>query len=364
MRIIQLIYSLASGGGERFVVDLSNQLAQLGHDLTICILLDDSLETNVFNKQFIDKGVKFYSFKFKPGFSLGKVLEVERFLKTQMPDVVHCHLNVIPYIYRLTFTNKKINFIHTLHSVASATCGGRGQWRINKFFYKKGYIQPVAISSICKESYERFYNLHNAPCIDNGRSLVLPSANFYAVKKEVESLKIDLNTKVFIHVARCHPLKNQVLLIDAFNELYNRGENFVLLILGNGFDKSEGRLLKQRACSKIQFLGEKNNVGDYLLCSDAFCLSSNYEGLPISLLEALSCGLTPICTPVGGIPDVINDNVNGYLSNDLSVDSYVNAICRFISAPIEKRKLIEFYKDHYSIEKCANEYINKVYLKK
>ena len=108
-------------------------------------------------------------------------------------------------------------------------------------------------------------------------------------------------------------------------------------------------------CSKIYFLGEKNNVGDYLLFSDAFCLTSFYEGLPISLLEALSCGVTPICTSVGGIPDVIKDNQTGYLS-DINVDSYYNAIQRFINKKIPRDNLIEYFNKNFSITVCAEKY--------
>ena len=88
----------------------------------------------------------------------------------------------------------------------------------------------------------------------------------------------------------------------------------------------------------------------------AFCLSSFYEGLPISLLEAFSCGCTPICTAVGGIVDVIKNGENGYLSLDLSVKSYVDAIMNYIESPIERKNLIQYYRNNYTMEKCANKY--------
>ena len=53
MKIIQIIYSLSSGGAEKFVVDLSNQLAKMGHDVTLCMLRDDKIDTLTFNKQFL-----------------------------------------------------------------------------------------------------------------------------------------------------------------------------------------------------------------------------------------------------------------------------------------------------------------------
>ena len=111
MKILQLIYSLSSGGAEKFVVDLSNQLAKMGHDVTLCMMLrDDKIDTLTFNKQFLSSSVKFHSMQFVRGFSLGKCRQLEKYIMNENPDVVHCHLNVIPYIYKLAIQNKKIKF--------------------------------------------------------------------------------------------------------------------------------------------------------------------------------------------------------------------------------------------------------------
>ena len=357
MKIIQFINSLSSGGGEKFVVDLSNQLSLLGHEVIICILLDDNIEHFSFNKQYLSETVKFHSFKFSNGFSLKKMLAVEKYIKFENPDIVHCHLNVLPFIFRLAISNRKIKFVHTLHNVAEYASGSKAQRPVNKFFFEKGLIQPVAISKLCQKSYEEYYHLYNAPCIDNGRAKIEQTANFSFVQKDIEALKENRDTKVFIHVARFNEQKNQDLLIDSFNELCKRDINCILLVIGHGFDTEEGYKLQKRACRNIHFLGKKNNVVDYILCSDAFCLSSKYEGLPISLLEALSYGVTPICTPVGGIPDVIEHGKTGYLSKDLETASYVKTIEYFINHPLDKTDLINHYKANYSIETCTDKYV-------
>jgi len=356
MRILQMIYSLSSGGAERFTIDLSNQLQKMGHTVCLCMLRGEDRQEDTFNKQFLSEAVVFYSSNLSKGFSLSKVRTVERFIKFWKPDVVHCHLNVIPYIYRLAVFDKGIKFFHTLHNVASNTGGGRMQYPLNRFFYKHNLISPVCISRLCQESYESYYKLHNAPCVDNGRSFVGTSHLYEMVRQEVETYKLSAETLVFVHVARFHVQKNQQLLIDSFNRLALEGVDFILLIIGNGYGCEEGLKLQQSACSAIHFLGEKNNVNDYLYCANAFCLTSIYEGLPISLLEALSCGVVPICTPVGGVPDVISDGTNGYLSSGQDVDSYCEAINRFIQQPIPKQVLVDYYQANYSMEVCAKKY--------
>lgn len=359
MNIIQFIHSLGSGGAEKFVVNLSNQLAKEGHDVTICILLNDSNPNWIFNKQFINPNIKFHSMKFSKGFSLKKVTKVCKYIKSQSPDVVHCHLNVIPYIFPLAILKNKIKFIHTIHNVAEKASGLKIQRNINRYFYKSGHITPITISKECKLSFESFYNLHDIACIDNGCPAIKASNRYSSVRQEINQYKKDDQTKVFVHVARFHPQKNQKLLVEAFNELFSKGFDFTLLIIGNYFDSTEeGKALQSHACQNIHFLGEKSNVGDYLLCADAFCLSSIYEGLPISLIEALSCGITPICTAVGGIPDVITDKITGYLSG-CTQSEYIKALEQFYTKPLEKDFLKEHFKKHFSIEECTKQYLHQ-----
>lgn len=217
-------------------------------------------------------------------------------------------------------------------------------------------VQPVTISDLCHDTYIEYYNLHNDITIPNGCPPALPTAHLSDVQMEIKSYKQTPKSKIFIHVARFSKEKNQRLLIEAFNRLYNENEDFILLIIGRGFDSEEGKKLVNYACDRIHFIGEKSNVADYLSCSNAFCLTSVYEGLPISLLEAMSTGVVPVCTAVGGIPDVVTDGISGFLA-DVNIDSYVDALHRFISSPPQKQVVIKEYNEKFSMRKCALNYL-------
>lgn len=359
MKIVQLIYSLSSGGAEKFVVNLSNELSRMGHEVCVCILREPN-EANMFNRPFLDENVKFVSLGIPEGFSLRKVRIVEKLLDGYTPDVVHCHLNVIPYIFKYSLMHRDIRFVYTLHNVAQYASGTISQKPFNRFFFRKGFIQPVTISELCDNSYRSYYRMDNAVQIDNGAPSIVPSDEFQKVMVEVCELCGEKQLPVFIHVARFHHQKNQSLLVDAFNKLDSDGFDFRLLIIGNGYTCDEGLSLQKIACGKIIFLGEKFNVGDYLLRSNAFCLTSRYEGIPISLLEAMSCGLTPICTAVGGIPDVIEDGTDGYLDRGMTVSTYCDALRKYIEHPIPSDVIRETYSRRFSMEICAQKYV-KVY---
>jgi glycosyltransferase involved in cell wall biosynthesis len=191
--------------------------------------------------------------------------------------------------------------------------------------------------------------------INNGRSVLQQCLLFQNLKEEVRKYKKNDSDLVFIHIARFHSQKNQKVLIDAFNQLSKEYPNVILLILGDWSHCPEAIELTTQAGENIYIIGTKPNVADYLLLSDAFCLTSLYEGLPISLIEAISCGCVPICTAVGGIVDVVSHGVNGYLSVSTDATSYLNTLKLFLNQPlaISKETLINLYKNNYSISQSA-----------
>lgn len=355
---MEVIYSLKSGGAERITVDLSNELSRMGHDVTLVVFRDDKENSELsFYKEELSKKIKYINLRIKEGFRVSPFIAVHRLVAKRKPEIIHCHLNVIPYFYFIALFGKKVNIFHTLHNVAKYTLSPK-QYHFNRFFYSKYKITPIAISDLCNETYRKHYHLDNATTINNGRSPVRRSESFRDVQKEIKTLQKNAQDLVFIHIAHFAKQKNQDLLIDVFNQLFEEGYNFTLLIIGSGFDSENAQELKSKSCSKIKYLGLKENIGDYLFASDAFCLSSAYEGAPISLLEALSAGCLPICTPVGGIPNIIDDEINGYLSKDVSFEEYKKAVLKFINHPknIPPERLCMHFKENYSIGKCAFEY--------
>ena len=107
MRILQFIYELAPGGAERFVVDLCNSHANLRHEVILCVLRDDSIGNNGFYKKEISKSVQYMSLKIPEGLRFSNIHILYKVIKQIKPDVVHCHLNLINYIFPLTFLFSK-----------------------------------------------------------------------------------------------------------------------------------------------------------------------------------------------------------------------------------------------------------------
>jgi glycosyltransferase involved in cell wall biosynthesis len=252
---------------------------------------------------------------------------------------------------------KRIRFVYTIHNSAETEVGSKLERIVRRFFFKHAYFIPVAISEETKISYKKFYNLKETPVIYNGRSFSGKTVKYSEVATEIDEIKPTINTLVFCHLARYGEQKNQKMLVTVFNRLRAEGLDVILLILGEGFENADD--LKTIADDHIHFLGVRSNIYDYLYASDAFCLSSIYEGMPISLIEAFACGCVPVCTPVGGIKDTIENGVTGFLSKTVSEEDYLYSIKEFIRDKnmISKDTLVKFYKENFSIEECTKSYL-------
>ena len=360
MKILQIIPSLGSGGAERLVVDLCNELTNRGEDVVLCITQNPNEYDYGFYLNELSDSVRFISLNRCKGFTFKNIILLQKIIKEVKPDIIHLHLSILLYAYLLSVLNLNIRFYNTIHSLAEKTCKNLLFKMLNYFCYSIGLIKVIVISEECKTSYEKFYNLKNATLIHNGRKNFLPSERFSFVSDEIKRFKQHESSIVFVHVARYHNEKNQELLFQVFNRLAKEGLDYSLLIIGDWSFCEEAKQLAKLANDRICFLGIKKNVCDYLFLADAFCLTSNYEGMPISLLEALSCGCIPICTPVGGIKDMIQDGITGFLSENVSETAYYDAIKSFLNNKniVKKETLINYFEENYSIEQCALKHIS------
>jgi glycosyltransferase involved in cell wall biosynthesis len=360
MKILQMIYTLSSGGAERFVVDLSNELNNFGHNVFLCTLRDDTKKNHGFYKSEISSNINYFNLKIKEGFRLMNFFTIFKLIKNIKPDIVHCHQNLIYYIFPLILLNKNnTKYFYTIHTSAEREILGKVDLFIRKYFFKNKLLIPITISPQTSKSFIEVYNTNSFEEIVNGRKLPSISKNFFKVKKIISDFKIN-NTCIFIHIGRCNEVKNQLMLINVFNRIFEDGKKFKLFIIGSGFDSKLGYEIKLKANENIIFVNETQNVADYLMNADAFCLSSTMEGMPISLIESLACGCIPICTPVGGIVDTIEDAITGFLSNTIKEDDYYKAVMNFYNkkSEISKLFLIEHYKSNFSIEECTLKHIN------
>lgn len=326
MKVLEIIPQLNSGGAERFVVDLSNELAS-NHEVSL--LTYYSIETNGFYAQELSSAINVIAMNKRKRVSLSLPFKLFSTIIRMKPDVVHMHLTAISYLLFSIFFYRKCKYFMTIHNEADKEAGGVIGYFIRKNCFKNKLVIPVTISEESRKSFQKYYGM-NAEMIYNGRRMPKKLCISETTMSEINSYRKTEKTKVIINLARINIEKRQPLLAKVASRLYHEKYDFNILMIGSDRDKKLVDEILSYNCPAVHILGERHNPLEYLSLADAFCLCSEYEGMPISLIEALGVGAIPVCTPVGGIVDVVKDGKNGLLTKDLSEESLYETIKKFL----------------------------------
>ncbi len=357
MKIVEIIQSLASAGAERVVVDLSNRLVQLGHELVVVSLFP--VRENYKLPKELDSRVRLVSLNKKLGFDLKIFPVLYRTLKREKADIVHTHEYSLNYLLPLLPLFKKERFFHTVHNDAFRETQNPYIRSLRKRFYAAKKIIPVTISDNSHESFTKAYGIEAVEII-NGTREIKPTADFEKVREEILQLRQKYDY-VFVNIARVARQKNQRLLVEVFKKLNETGLKACVLVIGEHRHKDQYDWIMENKPENVMLPGEKANATDYLFAADAFVLSSLWEGMPITLIEAFCAGCIPVSTPAGGVENMITDGENGFLSKDFTPDTLLGKIIAFTQLDEgEKQRMQdncrESYREKYSIETCAGKY--------
>ena len=166
-------------------------------------------------------------------------------------------------------------------------------------------------------------------------------------------------TEHFMTAGRLSEQKNQKMLVDVWEKLEN--QNVYLEIYGEGpLDEYLKNLIIEKGLeNRIKLMGRSNNMTDVLMKADAFILSSDYEGMPNALIEAMACGLPCISTDCKtGPKELIRSYENGLLVPTGDVEKMREAIKYFIENPKETEKFGLNARKSITM-KCSIDYILK-----
>ena len=363
MKILEIVFNLCPGGAERFALDLSNELSKT-NDVVLLAIKDDTEdpESSTFYKTEISDRVIYKNIGLKKGFSIQKAWKVYKSIQSEHPDIVHIHGANMPIfcVLAIYMLNRKIKFYQTIHSDIH---NGYDTLFYKILFKSVGYRHRMGFVALSETNYRDMmleYPKTKGACIINGRAPILPSDLFEDVKAEMARYKNNETSKLYLHVARCNPVKNQLLLVEAFGEFVKKGYNADLVIIGGGFESELGQKIRAKSGQHIHIIGTRKNVGDYMLNADVFCLSSDFEGMPITILEASLAGVPIVSTAVCGAVDVVQNGENGVLSEGHTVDDYEKAVeYSYLHDQELKEGAMKTSKDSpYTIDICAKKYLD------
>lgn len=296
MKILQIITLSELGGAQAVVVNLSNSLSK-SHEVIVAAGDGDGKMFSMLNKDI--KFVKIHHLKRSLSVfdDFLTYIELKMLYKKEKPDIIHLHSSKIGILGRLAFPKSKT--IYTVHGFDSIRVAYRQYLPIERLLQKRCKaivgVSRYDLKHLIEEGISK-----NVVCIHNGISR--PNQ----LNKDPFSPYANYKYRILC-IARLAPPKNSQL----FMEIASLLPEYAFFWIGN---KEEYTGEKP---ANVFFLGNLTNAGAYCEYVDIFLLTSNYEGLPIVVLEAMSFGKPVVASNVGGISEIVVNNENGFtIDND------------------------------------------------
>ena len=335
MKIIQIIPLLDLAGAETMCENLTNSLIKLGHEVTVISLYDYH---SIMTERMEKNGIKIIYLNKKSGLDLSLIFKLVKIFKEYKPDVVHSHLYAAKYAHVAASICGIKAKIYTIHNIARN-------------------VVPVSLTEEIQKSVADEYNIDfkNTPVVFNGVSM----------EKCHKKNDYSGNSRI-LHIGRFSKQKNHEVLVKAFSRVVNSGSDVSLYLYGQGeLEEAIKELVKNLNMDQnIFFCGLTDDVYSVMESSDIFVLPSLFEGMPMTLIEAMGTGMPILASNVGGIPDMIENEKSGLLCEP-TVDGVAAGLERLISSA-DDRKLYGqnavISSEKFSADKMAKDYC-EIYLK-
>lgn len=351
MKVIQIMPEFGLAGAEIMCENLTMELARKGIEVIVISMFNyhseitERLEASGIRVLYLDK---------KPGLDLSMIPKMAKIFRSEKPDAIHTHRYVMQYAIPASVISGIKRRIHTVHNIATKETTPKGQ-KLNQIFYHLLHVVPVALSEEVKKTILDRYKLPEGrvPVIFNGIDLDR------CIRKE--SYKASEKLEI-LHIGRFAVQKNHEMMLEAYKQALTDGMKAHLTLVGTGELEEVVRKKAEKLefGDSLTFYGTTGNVYPLLHDADVFFLPSSYEGMPMTLLEAMGSGLPIVSTMVGGIPDMLEDEKEAILT-EVSVGAIKEGLLRMSDEEVRKKlgkaARERAYKD-FSAAAMAMKYIN------
>lgn len=349
MRILFTIGTLGGGGAERNVSLLANELAKRGYEVGILTIWGDE---QVYE---LDERITYMPINPPSGNKLWRFFKqlsgIRPAIKKYKPDLVISFLaDVNAFVLLMSrFMKCKVIVSERNDPHIDPTIPVFRMLRKIAYSFADGFVFQTPDA---RDYFSKTIKYKPVTIIPN------------PVRKDLPQ-HVDNNSKVIITACRLTPQKNLSMLIDAFEKIVEKYSDYKLHIYGEGEQQIElQRYIEEKNLQHcIQLKGFDKNVCDRINEAQIFALSSNYEGMSNSMLEALAMGMPTVVTdcPIGGARMMIQNGENGILVPVGDTVSMADALLTLVEDEEKRKKLsqnAQRLRSDNSIEKITEKWIS------
>lgn len=327
-KILHILNGLGSGGAEAFAINTLSALEKKD------VKIDFLIRTEKGNIYFDDVKRKKSKVMIAPEFpksAFKNNVYMKRFFFEDSfdYDVVHIHANSLVYMIPLRLLQrlkkkKEVKIILHSHNTRASGWGAKVIHLFNKKLLKEENIHAVA----CSKPAGKWMFKNNYDVVANGVNLKKFQFDSNVREDMRRELNLDKTDIVIGNVGRLTYQKNHMLLLDVFKKLSEKTTNYKLLLVGDGELKQDifDKIAEYNLEDKVILTGAVTNVNRVYQAMDLFLMTSFYEGLPVSLVEAQASGLNIIVPSEAVGKDANLLGKISYLSLNDSLDNWVSEI--------------------------------------
>jgi len=302
------------GGSGIFATRLGVELAKRGHEAHFItyerpVAIQDQDYENVY--VHLVSVVEYPLFKYPP-YTVALGSEMFRVTEQQDLDLLHVHY-ALPHS-TAAFLAREITgkpYVATLHGSDVTILGSDCSYMpVNTLSLERADAVTAVSKFIAREARERLGISKEIKVIPN-----FVDSDRFVPAPCVDPEMLEKRDVVVTHISNFRPVKRIEDLVYAMSIVTKEAPGARLVLVGNGPERHKiERLVDQLDIRRnVQFTGYRSDVPNLLRCSDIVVLCSETESTPLTLLEGMSCGLPVVATDVGGIPEIVDDGVNGFL---------------------------------------------------
>ncbi len=281
-----------------------------------------------------------------------------RWIREHDLDVLHCHLPIAGVVGRLAARGTRARVAYTEHNLQERY--RRGTFLLNRATWRMQDLVLAVSDEVAKSIAAHLATSTPVVTIRNGIDVtrLRPPVNKGRAKERVG---LPPQSPVVGTVAVFRTQKRLDRWLDAATRIAGAFPDARFLVVGDGPLRSdvEGWIRAHHLESRAVLPGLQEDVVPYLHAMDVFQIASDFEGLPLVLLEAMAAGVPVVATAVGGIPEVITDRVTGLLVSPGDTAALASGALDLIRDPVEatrmalaaRRRVVE----DYSIDRMVME---------